>query len=62
MIRERLREKYNAGTLTVVAAAAKVPEWVLRDWCDNPMNTPTRAEIVSVQSVLGEQVSYGGST
>jgi len=53
-IREKLKDKAANGMLGVIAAKTTVPEWVLRDWCDNPMNTPSRDEIVNIQTVLGD--------
>lgn len=51
-LRERLLEKRSEGYLGVIAARSTVPEWVIRDWLDKPLNTPTREEITKIQNAL----------
>jgi hypothetical protein len=51
-LRQRLIEKRTEGMIGVVAARSNVPEWVIKDWCDKPLNTPTREEISKLQSAL----------
>jgi hypothetical protein len=51
-LREQLIEKQRSGLLGVVAAKSSVPEWVLRDWCSNPMNTPTLVEMQKAQDAI----------
>lgn len=60
VIRELLKEKQTEGKLGVIAARADVPEWVLREWCENPIRTPSRNEVVDIQTALSEKVTLTG--
>lgn len=51
-LREQLLEKQRSGLLGVVAAKSCVPEWVIRDWLDKPMNTPNLYEMQKLQEAI----------
>jgi len=51
-LREQLLEKQRSGLLGVVAAKSCVPEWVIRDWLDKPMNAPSLCEMKKLQEAL----------
>lgn len=51
-LREQLLEKQRLGLLGVVAAKSCVPEWVIRDWLDKPMNAPNLYEMQKLQEAL----------
>ena len=51
-LREQLLEKQRLGLLGVVAAKSCVPEWVIRDWLDKPMNAPNLFEMQKLQEAL----------
>lgn len=51
-VRSKLKEKADNGMLGVVSAKARVPEFILRNWVDNSHTTPSRQEVVDIQTAL----------
>lgn len=56
-IREKLIERAQFGMLGVVSAQTGIPEWMLRDWCDNAINMPGREDMVKIQEAVSEHVT-----
>lgn len=59
-IRNQLIDQVQKGMSGVIAARAKVAEFVIVNWVNNPADIPTRKEVVDIQSALGLP-SYGGT-
>lgn len=58
VIRERLKEKAEAGLLGVVSAQSRVPEFMLAEWCKDPLAIPGRDALIDLHNVLGEVVTF----
>lgn len=52
LIRGRLTVEVQRGMAGVVAARARVPEFILVNWVKDPLDMPTRKEIVDIQVAL----------
>ena len=61
-IREKVREKADLGLLGPLAAQARVPEYVLRAWMENPLDVPTREMLVDIQNAVSEPIEIGPGT
>lgn len=62
LLREKLIEAQSKGTLGVIAARSQVPEWVIRDWCNNPLYVPNRMEVQQLQDALDNKKRHAPQT
>ena len=60
LLLDRLKQLRAEGKLGVLAARSNVPEWVIRDWCDNAMHTPNREEVQKLQEALDNRKREAG--
>lgn len=54
-IRDKLKDAANLGKLGMLAAQSKVPEWMLADWVNNPLNIPGYETLLDIARVVCDE-------
>lgn len=54
-IRDKLRAEADLGRLGMRAAQSGVPEWMLKDWVDNPLNIPGYDTLMDIARVVCDE-------